>query len=920
MKRRNLFLNGLAFLMCLFLFAGGLSAQTQQKTVEITSNGTWTVPTELDGHPITVKSVTFHAWGGGGAGGYAYSSGILKSAGGGGGAAYAKSATITNMTPGESFTITVGAGGTAIGDDPDHYTVKNGGTTTVYRGETLLAKAVGGKSVTGTQNINGAAGGNASECFGDGATASGGKGGNAYPGLSFIFSDWPTGAWCISGSGGGAGGPGGNGGNANNSEMRLGIAALWNAFINGDDMGQITGVPGAGNGGYAGSGAWGRESQIFGGAGWGNAGGYTGNNYGGGGSGAIGNGLSWGDANGGAGGPGAVVIYYTYTSEEIEVADATANFCSGAAIDLPLNVTLSGIAPANVTVKSITTDLTNATISYNAEDEKFHFTANAYTNPNTTAATFTATCKLKDNTTVESNEFTVTVTVYGKLDGGVIAADQIVCQNQTIQTLMGDGTVVHDVLNDYGDVTTAPATGGSGKITYQWYMHDYVTDTYSAITGANTANYIPGNGAANYYREYRDTECGVSGFATDASGIYNNLYVVTVNPIDLTPVDFSEDTVCSNVGYEKRITWYEEESPSWAVSDPSSYWQRSTDKGATWENIKIVPSGVYSYLDINLIPGSTDNPEYTAGADIWYRVAIKFWDCDSIPSNGIHKIHVKEVPNYADPNQFPDINITLWYGACDTSIANLPAPELTPEPAEITRADEYTRVAPGEYTIKWRVKPDPDCDIYDTYDQKVIVKYPECGTVETPVSFTNPADLEEYQTIRIGCECWLAENLRTNAAGAVYYDEDEANKPFGKLYNWNDAVAVNNTEMTAKTGAKYIQGVCPKGWSIPSVGQYTTLMGEGLDALKSNEEGTWLPGKLGTNASGFNMKGAGLYEAGQFKRMLGYADFWTSGTVEGNSTVATAVEARYDCDEMMPKNMNKENKISVRCVRIEPAE
>lgn len=910
MKRRNLFLNGLAFLMCLFLFAGGLSAQTQQKTVEITSDGTWTVPTELDGHPITVKSVTFHAWGGGGAGGYAYSSGILKAAGGGGGAAYAKSATITNMTPGESFTITVGAGGTAIGDDPDHYTVKNGGTTTVYRGETLLAKAVGGKSVTGTQNLNGAAGGNAADCVGDGATASGGKGGNAYGGLSLIPNwirvligagddTWRTGAWCISGSGGGAGGPSGNGGNANNSEMRLGIEALWNAFINGDDMGQITGVPGAGNGGYAGSGAWGRESQIFGGAGWGNAEGNKGNNYGGGGSGAIGNGLSWGDANGGAGGPGAVMVYFEYTTEEIEVADATANTCSGAAIDLPLNVTLSGIAPANVTVKSITTDLTNATISYNAEDEKFHFTADAYTNPNTTAATFTATCKLKDNTTVESNEFTVTITVYGKLYGGTIAEDQLVCSGKDIQLL----------------TSTADATGGASNLkSYQWWQYvirdennDAVASpAWEQIAGADAPDYTPElAGLRQFKRVYVDA-CGTAES--------NVLEVATVDPFKFNENFSSKDTICSNQDYAKTL-YFSVSTPIGGYTDGFTwgvYWQKSVDGGVTWENLNSEISHTGSY-DVTLHPG-----DFADGDDIWYRAAVKINDCDSIISNAIYKLHVREVPKY--DGQFPDINITLWYGACDTSIANLPAPELTPEPAEITRADEYTRVAPGEYTIKWRVKPNPDCDIYDTYDQKVIVKYPECGTVENPVSFTNPADLEEYQTIRIGCECWLAENLRTNAAGAVYYDEDEANKPFGKLYDWNAAVAVNNTEMTAKTGAKYIQGVCPEGWSIPSVGQYTTLMGEGLDALKSNEEGTWLPGKLGTNASGFNMKGAGLYEAGQFKRMLGYADFWTSGTVEGNSTVATAVEARYDCDEMMPKNMNKENKISVRCVRIEPAE
>jgi len=233
MKRRNLFLNGLAFLMCLFLFAGGLSAQTvKTATVPITSSGTWTVPTELNGSPITVTSVYFEAWGGGGAGGYAYSTGLLRPTAGGGGAAYAKSAKITDMTDGETFTITVGAGGTAIGDDPDHYTVENGGTTTVYRGETPLAIAVGGKSVTGYQNWeNPGAGGNASECFGQ-VVYSGGHGGKADRGAL------NSGAYCISGSGGGAAGPNGNGGNAADSWGRNYV--VWYK--------QVTGAPGSAGG------------------------------------------------------------------------------------------------------------------------------------------------------------------------------------------------------------------------------------------------------------------------------------------------------------------------------------------------------------------------------------------------------------------------------------------------------------------------------------------------------------------------------------------------------------------------------------------------------------------------------------------------------------------------------------------------
>lgn len=893
MKRRNLFLNGLAFLTCLFLFAGGLSAQNAQKKTVRAEFGTtsWTVPTTLNGTPIKVTSVTIEAWGGGGAGGFCDGKHYdlsYKVSGGGGGGAYDK-VTINDPVANEVFTLSIGAGGYNTAEDDntggeiisgfENRTEANGGTTTVKRGSTLLLNAAGGFTVSGINTLTGAAGG-ADNGIGD-VHYAGGKGGDAAYDCN---GGWPIAVPLpgrrSSGGGGGAAGPNGPGGNGVDAHCAANTG--WGAG------GTSSGAGGAGGRGTS------DFNNVFGGK----PVGAPGETFGGGGG-----GTKTYDAwhSGGRGANGGVLITYTYTSEgevkDVDVNNAATSVCSDASIDIPLNVTLLGIAPANVTVKSITTDLTNATISYNTEDEKFHFTANAYTNPNTTAATFTATCKLKDNTTVESNEFTVTVTVYGKLDGGTIAENQLVCSGKDIQTL----------------VSTADATGGSGSDSYQWWQYvirdednnAVASPAWEQISGVDAPDYTPQQkGLRKFKRVYVDA-CGTAES--------NVLEVVTVDPFEFDEDYSSKDTICSNAGYNKTLG-FSMSTPAGSIASAITwgvYWQKSVNGGA-WENLNstITQAG----YNVNLLPG-----DFADGDDIWYRAAVKINDCDSIPSNAIYKLHVREVPNY--DGQFPDINITLWYGACDTSIANLPAPKLNPVPAEITRADEYTRVAPGEYTIKWRVKPVPDCDIYDTYNQKVIVKYPDCGTVENPDAFKASDDQgNEYQTIRIGCECWLAENLRTNAAGAVYYDEDEANKPFGKLYDWNAAVAVNNTEMTAKTGAKYIQGVCPEGWSIPSVGQYTTLMGEGLDALKSNEEGTWLPGKLGTNASGFNMKGAGLYEAGQFKRMLGYADFWTSGTVEGNSTVATAVEARYDCDEMMPKNMNKENKISVRCVRIEPAE
>ena len=906
MTRKNLFQNGLAFLMCLFLFAG-VSAQTT-KAVQVKNSGTWTVPTTLDGKAITVTSVTFEAWGGGGAGGFTTGGHAITDmyvSGGGGGGAYGKTV-INDPAAGEEFTITVGAGGYNTADDDNSFTCpfacfKNyrqadGGMSSVKRGSTTILEALGGKTCAGQDNTIGADGGAATGA-GDSHFA-GGKGGNA-------SQDCTLAGRRSSGSGGGAAGPNGNGGNADNATCSANGG--WKAG-------------GTAGGGLAGKGGEGTSdhNDVLGGKPVGN----PGLNYGGGGAGSK-TYRAW--HSGGNGAPGIVKVTYTYTSTEsiIDVDDETASFCSGSDISIPLNVTLTNVDLANVTVESISTsDLANEAISYDAVEGKFFFTADAYTNTTTTTKTFTLTCKLKDNTstTIESNEFTITVNVYGKLDGGVIGVDQAVCNGMEIQTIKGDGTSL--VSPYYGNITTALATGGSGSGEYRWYRSTYnsETDSYSdfeIITGADAENYTPsGEGDFRFSRAYLDNVCETTAYATDGND-YTFLVVVTELPFTWDETYSANDTICSNESYTFDLN-ASTESPFYHYAEWNSLiynyqWraQVSMDKGATWENAS-------SAWDVYELHPTYTPADFQPGDDIWYRFVHKFNDCDSIPSNSIYKLHVKEVPDYT--GQFPDVDITLWYGACDTSIAALVPPVLTPTPASITRADSYgDRLTPGEYELKWNVIAD-DCNIPVEYTQNVKVEYPICGTLTAPYSTTDD-DGNEYQTIRIGCDCWFAENLRTNAEGASYYDDDDANESFGKLYTWQAAVGVNNVEYPTKLGTNFIQGLCPDGWAIPSVAQYQTMFaaaGGNTSAVMSDDESTWLPGYAGTNASGFAAMGAGYYEGVQYQRQLGYTYFWTADLNSSNSTVAKVIELRCGCDELTCKEKNKEDKLSVRCVKVEP--
>lgn len=872
----------MALLMCLFLFAG-VSAQTEQTASrEFTTVGTteWSLPTN-----VHVTGVTIEAIGGGGAGGYVEKPGTwninFQAAGGGSGAAYAKS-TLTDFSQGETFTITVGAGGTNVDGNTVH-----GGNSVVSSNGTNWVVAAGGMSVTGTNTVEGAQAQAATVSTGNVLVNIGGNGGNSFGSDEFGFDV------TASGAGGGAGG---------------------STSAGGDAVHATSGNPGdggAGGGGDAGAGHDGSGTWNS----WpGNA--LAGFNYGGGGAGAWCTGDVIGfipnKGNGGAGAQGLVRITYTYLSEAVEIEDAEATVCSGAEYDIALDVIATGfeLTANNFVVlfgdPGYNIAMEGGSIYYNNADSKWHFKGIIHNLTNTTQTNNHISIKVTTPDEVMTDEANITLTVYGNLDGGVIAEGQFVCQDHQIQVIQGDGSVVNGV-------TTAPVSGGSGDGTYAWYREFYTGGTSGQVSGANTENYIPSDGETGDYfliRVYKDNVCG-----TEVSS--NELEVTTVDPFVQDPFEYDPDTICSNESKTITLAVTNTSSPAWDefnayFFDWSIYWQKSTDKGATWENLvsaQSISNGLE--YEVNLTPA-----DFSAGDDIWYRYALKPETCDSIPSNGVYMLHVKDLPDYTD--QFEDLEITLWYGACDTAIA---VPELIPTPASITRADNYgDRLVPGEYELRWNVIAD-DCNIPVEYAQNVTVEFPECGTLEEPKTVFD-ADGKEYQTIRIGCDCWFAENLRTNAPDAAYYDDDDANEAFGKLYTWADAVGVNNEEHSTMLGTTFIQGICPEGWAIPSVAQYNTMLAKagGAQAIMSDEESAWLPGYAGTNASGFGAMGAGYYESLQYQRQLGYTYFWTSDLNVNNSNVAKVMELRCGCDEFTCREKSKEDKVSVRCVRVSEGE
>jgi uncharacterized protein (TIGR02145 family) len=162
-----------------------------------------------------------------------------------------------------------------------------------------------------------------------------------------------------------------------------------------------------------------------------------------------------------------------------------------------------------------------------------------------------------------------------------------------------------------------------------------------------------------------------------------------------------------------------------------------------------------------------------------------------------------------------------------------------------------------------------------------------CGTV----TYGN----KTYNTIIIGTQCWLRENLNigTMIAGIsdqtnnghiekYCYNDDSTNcGTYGGLYQWNEAMAYSSSE-----GA---QGICPAGWHIPTQAEYTTLsdfVGNDGNALKAVGQGSLGTDPMsgdptdgrGTNTSGFSALLAGDRWNGTFESQTLEGEFWTSST------------------------------------------
>jgi len=237
------------------------------------------------------------------------------------------------------------------------------------------------------------------------------------------------------------------------------------------------------------------------------------------------------------------------------------------------------------------------------------------------------------------------------------------------------------------------------------------------------------------------------------------------------------------------------------------------------------------------------------------------------------------------------------------------------------------------------------------------------STEEEPAAFacgevlTDTRDGNTYQTVQIGEQCWMTQDLAwlpavsPASSGSItdphYYvygyqgtDVTEAKatnnyQTYGALYNWP---AMMNGQDSSSSVPSGVQGACPDGWHLPSDEEWKMLEGaadsqygypdpewDGLswrgsdvsDNLRETGTSHWLaPNSGATNSSGFTSFPGGYHtNNGSFSNLSYIGFYWTTTEVIGNSDNAWFRYLQYnETGSLRSNNYDKSYALSVRCI------
>lgn len=215
------------------------------------------------------------------------------------------------------------------------------------------------------------------------------------------------------------------------------------------------------------------------------------------------------------------------------------------------------------------------------------------------------------------------------------------------------------------------------------------------------------------------------------------------------------------------------------------------------------------------------------------------------------------------------------------------------------------------YTFYWSTYNDSSSTISNLQPGEYFVTVIDAqnNTITDTVVFEQPKpkttcydqDGNVYDTLVIGGKVWMAENLKTTKSpdgseikSFAYNNNEENAEKYGRLYDWNTAMNGSKSEKA--------QGICPKGWHIPSDAEWTALeeaLGNDFDKF--------------INPSGFAVKFGGVERNEAFYGIEIFTHFWSS-TSRGENN-AWKRHLHIVDEDIFRYHGNKKSGYSIRCIK-----
>ena len=167
---------------------------------------------------------------------------------------------------------------------------------------------------------------------------------------------------------------------------------------------------------------------------------------------------------------------------------------------------------------------------------------------------------------------------------------------------------------------------------------------------------------------------------------------------------------------------------------------------------------------------------------------------------------------------------------------------------------------------------------------------------------TDERDAQIYNTVKIGNQVWMAENLNYKTENSYCYNDSTTYcDMYGHLDTWDVAM-----------------GICPSGWHLPDTTDWKILVesvggwNEAGKILKSKTG--WISFENGDNY-GFSLLPGGFRHGGGTFNLKGYTAYlWVASENPNTTSYARSIVAEYAAIDSFSDAL-KDNAYSVRCIK-----